>query len=74
MSTLYIIIPPNTAQTLQIMFEENPLGKTRFVAWWQCSVTEILKENMYVQKDSMKYVFYEPEWYQSNFLSNGIQT
>ena len=29
------------------MFEEKPLGKTRFVDWWQCSVTEILKENMF---------------------------
>jgi len=27
----YIIIPPNTAHTLKIKFDENPLGKMSFL-------------------------------------------
>ena len=41
-TSTYIIIPPNTAHTLKIKLDENPLGKIRFFVELQCSVTDIL--------------------------------
>ena len=69
----YIIIPPNTAHTLKIKLDENPLGKMRFLVEWQCSVTEILSLQLIQENIHFREVI-KPERYQSYCLSNNIQT
>ena len=69
----YNIIPPNTAHTLKIKLDENPLGTIRFFVDWQCSVTDILILK-WKKIHGFTIELFTPEGYQSNFLSNYTQT
>ena len=66
----YIINPPNIAHNNWMKFDEKPFFKNEWLVVW-FSVSDTLENKM---KSTKHKIFQTPEWYQSNFFSNSIQT